>query len=151
MRELGYHLGLVEKTLCQLLCVAASAHLFQDFERTNAFDTGLAGERHEDVTHAPLAEFFEQNETWPEAARIAGPGSRRVRTTQVQPVAIIQRSHAKQAKLRRKILGVFPHQKLESRDDLLLDEVQGYFDSIWRGAPCALCKLRPTCPRPLDS
>jgi phosphatidylserine/phosphatidylglycerophosphate/cardiolipin synthase-like enzyme len=40
---------------------------------------------------------------------------------------------------------------LQSRDDLLLDEVQGYFDSIWRGEPCALCKLRPTCPRPLDS
>jgi phosphatidylserine/phosphatidylglycerophosphate/cardiolipin synthase-like enzyme len=37
-----------------------------------------------------------------------------------------------------------------SRDDLLLDEVQGYFDSIWRGAECASCKLRPVCPRPLD-
>jgi phosphatidylserine/phosphatidylglycerophosphate/cardiolipin synthase-like enzyme len=37
-----------------------------------------------------------------------------------------------------------------SRDDLLLDEVQGYFDSIWRGAECASCKLRSVCPRPLD-
>ena len=26
-----------------------------------------------------------------------------------------------------------------SRDDLLLDEVQAYFDSIWRGAECASC------------
>lgn len=40
---------------------------------------------------------------------------------------------------------------LTSRDDLLLDEVQGYFDSIWRGAECAPCKLRAVCPRPLDS
>ena len=40
---------------------------------------------------------------------------------------------------------------LVSRDDLLLDEVQGYFDRIWRGAECASCKLRPSCPRPLDS
>jgi phosphatidylserine/phosphatidylglycerophosphate/cardiolipin synthase-like enzyme len=38
-----------------------------------------------------------------------------------------------------------------SRDDLLLDEVQGYFDSIWRGAECASCKLRAVCPRPLDA
>ncbi|HEX7499134.1 MAG TPA: phospholipase D-like domain-containing protein [Polyangia bacterium] len=38
-----------------------------------------------------------------------------------------------------------------SRDDLLLDEVQGYFDSIWRGAECASCKLRSVCPRPLDT
>jgi phosphatidylserine/phosphatidylglycerophosphate/cardiolipin synthase-like enzyme len=37
-----------------------------------------------------------------------------------------------------------------SRDDLLLDEVQGYYDSIWRGAPCRGCKLRPECPKPLD-
>jgi hypothetical protein len=40
---------------------------------------------------------------------------------------------------------------LTSRDDLLLDEVQGYFDAIWRGAECAPCKLRSVCPRPLDS
>ena len=38
-----------------------------------------------------------------------------------------------------------------SRDDLLLDEVQGYFDSIWRGAECASCKLRSVCPHPLDA
>ena len=40
---------------------------------------------------------------------------------------------------------------LTSRDDLLLDEVQGYFDSIWRGAECGACKLRAVCPRPLDA
>jgi len=38
-----------------------------------------------------------------------------------------------------------------SRDDLLLDEVQGYFDAIWRGAECTGCKLRAVCPKPLDS
>jgi phosphatidylserine/phosphatidylglycerophosphate/cardiolipin synthase-like enzyme len=37
-----------------------------------------------------------------------------------------------------------------SRDDLLLDEVQAYYDSIWRGRPCARCKLRAECPGPLD-
>jgi phosphatidylserine/phosphatidylglycerophosphate/cardiolipin synthase-like enzyme len=37
-----------------------------------------------------------------------------------------------------------------SRDDLLLDEVQGYFDRIWRGVECAACKLRERCPQPLD-
>ncbi|MBN2574871.1 MAG: phospholipase D family protein [Deltaproteobacteria bacterium] len=36
-----------------------------------------------------------------------------------------------------------------SRDDLLLDEVQGYFDRIWRGAECDACKLRDRCPKPL--
>lgn len=39
---------------------------------------------------------------------------------------------------------------LTSRDDLLLDEVQGYFDRIWRGAECNGCKLRDRCPNPLD-
>jgi len=39
---------------------------------------------------------------------------------------------------------------LVSRDDLLLDEVQAYFDRIWRGAECAACKLRDRCPKPLD-
>jgi phosphatidylserine/phosphatidylglycerophosphate/cardiolipin synthase-like enzyme len=39
---------------------------------------------------------------------------------------------------------------LVSRDDLLLDEVQAYFDRIWRGAECGACKLRDRCPRPLD-
>jgi phosphatidylserine/phosphatidylglycerophosphate/cardiolipin synthase-like enzyme len=37
-----------------------------------------------------------------------------------------------------------------SRDDLLLDEVQGYFDRIWRGGECGECKLRDRCPKPLD-
>src|SRR5439155_13652187 len=37
-----------------------------------------------------------------------------------------------------------------SRDDLLLDEIQGYYDSIWRGGPCGKCKLRAECPGPLD-
>ena len=36
-----------------------------------------------------------------------------------------------------------------SRDDLLLDEVQAFFDAIWRGQPCAGCKLRDECPQPL--
>jgi phosphatidylserine/phosphatidylglycerophosphate/cardiolipin synthase-like enzyme len=38
---------------------------------------------------------------------------------------------------------------LLSRDDLLLDEVQAFFDAIWRGQPCAGCKLRDECPKPL--
>jgi phosphatidylserine/phosphatidylglycerophosphate/cardiolipin synthase-like enzyme len=37
-----------------------------------------------------------------------------------------------------------------SRDDLLLDEVQAYYDWIWRGRPCASCKLRADCPSPLE-
>jgi phosphatidylserine/phosphatidylglycerophosphate/cardiolipin synthase-like enzyme len=36
-----------------------------------------------------------------------------------------------------------------SRDDLLLDEVQGYYDRIWRGQPCADCRLRPVCSAPI--
>jgi phosphatidylserine/phosphatidylglycerophosphate/cardiolipin synthase-like enzyme len=39
---------------------------------------------------------------------------------------------------------------LISRDDLLLDEVQAYFDRVWSGAECRACKLRARCPRPLD-
>ena len=39
---------------------------------------------------------------------------------------------------------------LTSRDDLLLDEVQGYFDRIWSGAECRACRLRDRCPKPLD-
>lgn len=35
-------------------------------------------------------------------------------------------------------------------DDLLLDEIQAMFDHVWQGAPCAGCKLRTLCPRPLD-
>ena len=38
---------------------------------------------------------------------------------------------------------------LLSRDDLLLDEVQAFFDAIWHGQPCADCKLRAECPQPL--
>jgi hypothetical protein len=38
---------------------------------------------------------------------------------------------------------------LLSRDDLLLDEVQAFFDAIWHGQPCAGCKLRDECPQPL--
>jgi phosphatidylserine/phosphatidylglycerophosphate/cardiolipin synthase-like enzyme len=37
-----------------------------------------------------------------------------------------------------------------SRDDLLLDEVQAYYEWIWRGRPCASCKLRKQCPAPLE-
>jgi phosphatidylserine/phosphatidylglycerophosphate/cardiolipin synthase-like enzyme len=39
---------------------------------------------------------------------------------------------------------------LLSRDDLLLDEVQALYDRLWRGGPCATCRLRQECPRPLD-
>ena len=39
---------------------------------------------------------------------------------------------------------------LSSRDDLLLDEVQAYYDRIWSGTECAACKLRDHCPKPLD-
>lgn len=38
-----------------------------------------------------------------------------------------------------------------TRDDLLLDELQGYFDRIWSGAACRGCKLREQCPKPLDT
>jgi phosphatidylserine/phosphatidylglycerophosphate/cardiolipin synthase-like enzyme len=37
-----------------------------------------------------------------------------------------------------------------SQDDLLLDEVQAFYDAIWRGSPCATCKLRSECPKPLE-
>jgi phosphatidylserine/phosphatidylglycerophosphate/cardiolipin synthase-like enzyme len=33
----------------------------------------------------------------------------------------------------------------------LLDEVQAYFDALWRGAECRGCRLRATCPKPLDT
>jgi phosphatidylserine/phosphatidylglycerophosphate/cardiolipin synthase-like enzyme len=39
---------------------------------------------------------------------------------------------------------------LLSRDDLLLDELQAYYDRIWRGGACGKCKLREECPGPLD-
>jgi phosphatidylserine/phosphatidylglycerophosphate/cardiolipin synthase-like enzyme len=38
-----------------------------------------------------------------------------------------------------------------SRDDMLLDEIQAYFDNIWQGTRCLSCRLRDDCPRPLDS
>ena len=38
-----------------------------------------------------------------------------------------------------------------SRDDVLLDEIQGYYEQIWSGGPCAACKLRAECPKPLDT
>jgi phosphatidylserine/phosphatidylglycerophosphate/cardiolipin synthase-like enzyme len=40
---------------------------------------------------------------------------------------------------------------LVSRDDLLLDEAQALYDGVWRGGPCAKCRLRDLCPRPLDT
>jgi phosphatidylserine/phosphatidylglycerophosphate/cardiolipin synthase-like enzyme len=36
-----------------------------------------------------------------------------------------------------------------TRDDLLLDELQGYFDCIWSGGACGDCKLRDQCGNPL--
>jgi phosphatidylserine/phosphatidylglycerophosphate/cardiolipin synthase-like enzyme len=35
-------------------------------------------------------------------------------------------------------------------DEWMLDEAQARFDSIWRGAECASCRLRRECPAPLD-
>lgn len=35
-------------------------------------------------------------------------------------------------------------------DEGTLDEVQGHFDRIWRGAACASCRLRRQCEAPLD-
>jgi threonine/homoserine/homoserine lactone efflux protein len=35
-------------------------------------------------------------------------------------------------------------------DDWMLDAAQARFDSIWRGAECASCRLRTGCPNPLD-
>ena len=37
-----------------------------------------------------------------------------------------------------------------TRDESMLDEVQGLFDRVWRGAECAGCKLRDECGAPLD-
>ena len=37
-----------------------------------------------------------------------------------------------------------------TRDNALLDQVQRYFDEIWRGAQCRGCKVRDLCPGPLD-
>lgn len=35
-------------------------------------------------------------------------------------------------------------------DDVLLDEMQETFDRIWSGKECKSCRLRASCPRPLD-
>lgn len=35
-------------------------------------------------------------------------------------------------------------------DPELVDEVQGLYERIWRGAECRGCKLRDVCPAPLD-
>lgn len=35
-------------------------------------------------------------------------------------------------------------------DELLLDEMQGVFDRIWRGGECGGCSVRRLCPAPLD-
>lgn len=42
-------------------------------------------------------------------------------------------------------LGVVTH------DELVLDEIQALYDSIWRGQPCAKCRLRDVCEAPLDA
>lgn len=36
-------------------------------------------------------------------------------------------------------------------DDVLLDRMQGEFDTIWSGGACKTCKLRGECPAPLDA
>jgi hypothetical protein len=35
-----------------------------------------------------------------------------------------------------------------TEDFELLDRVQAMFDALWRGQPCATCKLRDVCPDP---
>jgi phosphatidylserine/phosphatidylglycerophosphate/cardiolipin synthase-like enzyme len=35
-------------------------------------------------------------------------------------------------------------------DDVLLDSAQARFDRIWSGAECGSCRLRSSCPAPLD-
>ncbi len=35
-------------------------------------------------------------------------------------------------------------------DDVMLDQMQGTFDSIWSGRECKGCRLRSLCPAPLD-
>jgi phosphatidylserine/phosphatidylglycerophosphate/cardiolipin synthase-like enzyme len=37
-----------------------------------------------------------------------------------------------------------------SEDERLLDAAQDTFDRIWRGRECAACKLKDSCPMPLD-
>lgn len=35
-------------------------------------------------------------------------------------------------------------------DEAMIDEVQGLYDHIWRGAACATCKLRDACEAPIS-
>lgn len=37
-----------------------------------------------------------------------------------------------------------------TEDEGLLDDVQGVFEAIWRGRPCADCRVRDLCESPLD-
>ena len=39
---------------------------------------------------------------------------------------------------------------LVTEDDVLLDEVQGRYESIWTGKACGDCRIRGMCPGPLD-
>ncbi len=39
---------------------------------------------------------------------------------------------------------------LVTEDPLILDDVQGVYDRIWRGLECRACKLRRECEAPLD-
>ena len=39
---------------------------------------------------------------------------------------------------------------LVTEDERWLDAVQALFDHVWRGGPCASCRLRSTCEAPLD-
>ncbi|MAQ17895.1 MAG: phospholipase [Sandaracinus sp.] len=39
---------------------------------------------------------------------------------------------------------------LVTQDEGLLDEVQATYDDLWRGGPCASCRLRDDCEMPLD-
>ncbi|MCS6799127.1 MAG: phospholipase D family protein [Myxococcota bacterium] len=40
---------------------------------------------------------------------------------------------------------------LVTEDEGLLDEVQALFDALWRGLPCARCRLREVCEMPLEA
>ncbi|MCA9693831.1 MAG: phospholipase D family protein [Myxococcales bacterium] len=35
-------------------------------------------------------------------------------------------------------------------DELMIDQVQAMYETIWRGGPCADCRLRDVCEAPLD-
>ncbi len=35
-------------------------------------------------------------------------------------------------------------------DDAVLDDIQGRYDALWRGADCKACRLRSECEAPLD-